>query len=229
MTRATRLALAAAFVCAAGVPAAQAQPSSAAGPGRVEAAFGGLWFGRQPLGTADATETTPSGGALKIFATSSELAAVFGFEARIAIRLLPSLEAEVQGSYSEPQLKVAIGGDSEGAAGVTAVEKVQQFTIGGGAVWYVPARVLGSRVVPFVTGGVGQLRQMHQDRVLLETGRYFQVGGGVKGFLVSRSRGFINAVGVRVDVRALVRLDVVAFDDRGHASPSVGVSAFVRF
>ena len=229
MMRTARLALVVAIVCAAGVPAAQAQPPQAAGPGRIEAAFGGLWFGRQPLGTADANETTPTGGALKIFATSSELARVFGLEGRVAIRLLSSLEAEVQGSYSEPQLKVAIGSDSEGAPAVTAVETVQQFTIGGGAVWYVPARALGSRVVPFVTGGVGQLRQMHQDRVLLETGRYFQVGGGVKAFFVSRPRGFVNAVGARVDVRALVRRDGVAFDDRGHASPSVGVSAFVRF
>jgi len=65
--------------------------------------------------------------------------------------------------------------------------------------------------------------------MLLETGRYFQVGGGVKGFLVSRSQGFINGLGVRLDVQALVRRDGVAFDDRGHASPSVGASAFVRF
>jgi hypothetical protein len=228
MTRTARLALAAAIVCGAGVPAAQAQPPPAAGPGRIEAAFGGLWFGRQPLGTADANETTPTGGALKIFATSSELATVFGLEGRVAIRVLSSLEAEVQGTYSRPQLKVAIGGDSEGATAVTAVEKVQQFTIGGGVVWYVPAR-LGSRLVPFVAGGMGQLRQMHQDRVLLETGRYFQVGGGVKAIFVSRPRGLVNAIGARVDLRALVRTNGVAFDDRGHASPAVGVSAFVRF
>ena len=147
----------------------------------------------------------------------------------MAVRLLRSLEAEVQGSYAAPQLTVALSGDSESAANVTAVEKIQQFTIGGGAVWYVPTRALGSRFVPFVAGGLGQLRQMHQDRVLLETGRYFQVGGGVKGFFLSRPRGFVNGVGARVEVRALVRRDGVAFDDRGHASPSVGVSAFVRF
>jgi hypothetical protein len=229
MNRTARLGLAAVIVCAAGVPAAEAQQVPAAGPGRIEASIGGLWIGRQPLGSADANETTPTGGALKIFTTSSELATIVGLEGRVAVRLRPSLEAEVQGSYGAPQLKVAISGDSEAAAAVTAVENVQQFTIGGGVVWYVPSRWWGSRLVPFVTGGVGQLRQMHQDRVRLDTGRYLQVGGGVKAFFFSRPRGFVNALGARVDLRALVRTDGVAFDDRGHASPSVGVSAFVRF
>jgi len=229
MTRALRLALAATLVCTAAVPAAQAQEAPAAGPGRIEAALGGLWVGHLGLGSADANETTPSGPPLKLFTTSSDLAAVFGLEARVAVRVLPSLDVEFQGSYGVPQLKVSISGDSEAAAAVTAVEDVQQFTIGGGAVWYLPARWFGSRLVPFVTGGIGQLRQMHQDRVLLETGRFFQLGGGVKVFLLSRPRGFINAIGARADLRALVRKDGVAFDERGHASPAVGVSAFVRF
>ena len=229
MRRAARLAIGAAMLWTIGSGAARAQPAPAAGWGRIEASFGGMWLGHQPLGRADANETTPSGGALKIFTSASELAKVAGIEGRFAVRLARSVEAEVQGSYAAPQLKVALSGDSESAANVTAIETVQQFTIGVGAAWYVPTRALGSRLIPFVTGGLGQLRQMHQDRVLLETGRYFQVGGGVKGFFVSRSRGFVNAIGARLDVRALVRRDGVAFDDRGHASPSVGVSAFVRF
>jgi hypothetical protein len=211
------------------VRGAQAQQSPAAGPGRIEASVGWLWLGRQPLGSADANETTPTGGALKIFSTSSELATASGIEGRVAFRVLPALEVEVQGSYGVPQLKVAIGGDSEGAAAITAVENVQQFTIGAGVVWYVTPGSWRSRLVPFVTGGAGQLRQMHQERVLLDTGRYVQVGGGVKALLFSRPRGLVNAFGVRGDVRALVRSDGVAFDDRGHASPEVGVSAFVRF
>jgi hypothetical protein len=70
---------------------------------------------------------------------------------------------------------------------------------------------------------------MHEGRILLETGRYYQVGGGVKFLLFARPRGLFNAAGARVDVRAVVRTEGVAFDERGHASPAVGVSAFVRF
>ena len=47
--------------------------------------------------------------------------------------------------------------------------------------------------------------------------------------LFSRPHGLFNAIGVRVDARAIVRTKGVAFDDGGHTSPAVGVSAFVRF
>jgi hypothetical protein len=229
MTPPAAIALAAVVVCVLAVPPARAQTPSPTGSGRIEASVGALSIGRQSLGAADMTETTPTGGGLKIFTTSSELSSVFGWEGRFALRVLHSLEVEVQGSYGHPEVRVAITGDSEGAAAVTAVETVQQYTIGGGAVWYPPLTLFASRLVPFVTGGMGQLRQMHQDRILLETGRYVQVGGGVKFFFFSRPRGFVNALGARLDVRALVRTRGLAFDESGHASPAVGVSALMRF
>jgi len=51
----------------------------------------------------------------------------------------------------------------------------------------------------------------------------------VKWLLFARPRGLVNAMGLRVDARAVVRTKGVAFDDGGHASPAVGASAFVRF
>jgi hypothetical protein len=227
MTR-TATALTTLLLLTTGVPAARAQ-AGGAGPGRFEASIGALWMGRQVLGSADAAETTPSAGTVNLFSTSSELATATGLDGRFAFRLLPSLEVDVQGSYGSPDLKVAVSRDSEGAANVTAMETVQQFTIGGGVVWYPASHLIGNRLAPFVGGGIGQLRQMHQDRIRLETGRYVLIGGGVKYFFFSRPAGFFNAFGARVDVHALIRSDGVAFDDDGHASPAVGVSGFVRF
>ena len=195
----------------------------------VEVAIGALWIGHQALGSNDANETTPGGSSLRIFSTSSDLASVAGFEGRIAVRLIQSLEAEVEASYGTPQLNVTISNDIENAPPVTAIETVEQFTVGAGVVWSVPLRSLSPRLVPFVTGGGGYLRQMHAERTLLETGQDYQVGGGVKFLLWSRPGGFVNAIGARVDARAVVRMKGVAFDDGGHAAPAVGASAFVRF
>src|SRR6185369_2226555 len=103
--------------------------------------------------------------------------------------------------------------DIENAPTVIATERVQQFTVGAGVVWYLPFRGGTSRVAPIVTAGGGHLRQMHEERTVLETGQYYQVGGGVKALLFSRPAGFVNAVGVRIDARALVRAQGVAFDD----------------
>ena len=208
---------------------AAAQSVPATGPGRLEVAIGALWVGHQALGSNDANETTPGGSSLRIFSTSSDLASAAGFEGRIAVRLIQSLEAEVEASYGTPQLNVTISNDIENAPPVTAIETVEQFTVGAGVVWSVPLRSLSPRLVPFVTAGGGYLRQMHAERTLLETGQYYQVGGGVKFLLWSRPRGLVNAIGARVDARALVRMKGVAFDDGGHAAPAVGASAFVRF
>ena len=216
------------IVSVGGVRAAAAQSLPATGPGRIEVSVGALRVAHQALGSTDANETTPGGGSLKTFTASSDLASVAGLEGRIAVRLMRSLEAEVEASYGTPQLDVTISNDFENAAPVTAVERVQQFTVGAGVVWYVP-RPRTSRLAPFVAAGGGYLRQMHEKRTLLETGQYYQLGGGVKLLLFSRPRGFLNAAGVRLDVRAVVRKDGVAFDDLAHTSPAFGAAAFVRF
>jgi hypothetical protein len=208
---------------------AAAQSVPATGPGRIEVSAGALWFAHQALGSTDANETTPGGSSLKIFATTSDLASVAGVEGRIAVRLLRSLEAEVEASYGTPRLNVTISNDFENAAPVTATEVVEQFTVGAGVVWYLPFRSWASRLAPFVTAGGGQLRHRHEQRTLLEIGQYYQVGGGVKVLLFSRPRGFVNAIGARVDARAVVRRDGVSFDDRAHTAPAVGIAAFVRF
>lgn len=229
MKRSTVVAIALWILCVGLGRAAAAQALPAAGPGRLEVSLGGIWIGRLALGSNDANETTPSGGNLKIFTTSTDLGSAAGLEARVSVRLLPSLEAEVEGSYGTPQLKVTISGDIENASGVTATDSVQQFTVGAGVVWYVPFHRAGSHLAPFVFGGAGHLRQVHEERTFVDTGQYYQVGGGVKWPLFARAHGLVNGVGFRVDARAVVRVKGVAFDDRAHVSPAIGASAFVRF
>ena len=216
-------------VFAASGQVAAAQPLPPAGPGWLEVSLGTLWIGQLALGSNDANETTPGGGNLKLFSTSTELAGVAGLDARVGVRLLRSLDAEVEASYGKPNLNVSISSDFENAAAVTATEKLQQFTVGAGAVWYLPFHLRSSRLSPFVFGGAGYLRQVHEERTSVETGQYYHVGGGVKWLLVARPSGLVNSVGVRVDVRAMVRRKGIAFDDGGHASPAIGASAFVRF
>ena len=153
-------------VAAGDVRPAAAQSVPATGPGRLEVAIGALWIGHQTLGSNDANETTPGGSRLRIFSTASDLASVAGLEGRIAVRLIRSLEVEVEASYGTPQLKTTISNDIENAPPVTAIETVEQFTVGAGVVWYVPLRPWSSRLAPFVTAGGGHLRQMHEERTL---------------------------------------------------------------
>ena len=230
MTRAPNLA---AVVLMMGVSALHATVSHAQPaprePGRFEVSVGSLWIGRQTLGSNSANETTGTGGKFTLFSTSTELASVRGLEGRVGVRVWRALEAEVEASYGKPQLKISISNDAENAPPVTATETIQQMTIGAGIVWSVPYRPWSGRLVPFATAGGGYLRQVHDPATLIDTGRYYQVGGGVKVLLVSSSRRFFKGLGARVDARAIVRSKGVAFNDNRHASPAIAAAVFLRF
>ncbi len=207
---------------------AHAQPAPAES-GRLEVSAGSLWIGRQVLGSSSANETTGAGGTFELFRVSTELASVSGFEGRVAVRVWRGFAAELEASYGKPQVNISIANDIENAAPVSAVETIQQLTVGAGVAWSLPYRPWNRRLVPFVTAGAGYLRDVHEAQTLIDTGRYYQVGGGVKVLLVSRPRSFFKGLGARADARAMVRSKGVAFDEAGHTSPAIAASLFVRF
>jgi hypothetical protein len=192
--------------------------------GRYEVAAGVRFVGPEPLGTVDATETNASGGSFRLFTADSTLEALLGFEARLGIRLTQALRVEATGSYGASDLKVALNADAENAAAVTAAERVAQFTIEGAAVMELTRWHVGAHGAPFIAGGAGYLRALHEDRILVDEGVLWYAGGGVN--LVLRSSPGAS-LGLRIDARALFQSGVV--NDGVHASPAFGASAFVRF
>ncbi len=52
----------------------------------------------------------------------------------------------------------------------------------------------GARGAPFLSGGAGYLRALHEDRILVDTGALWFAGGGVDLF---------GSTGLRLDARAL--------------------------
>jgi hypothetical protein len=207
-------------------PAALAQTSGPAP--RVELGFGVQWDASQQLGSNLAVETTGTGSSLTLFNSSSELASAAGISGRVGVRVYRSLVAEAEASYLKPQLRVSVSGDYENANPVTATETVQQFTIGANLVWYVHNRHW-PRLAPFALGGGGYLRQLHDPATLVQAGHFYQFGGGVSYSLVTTPHFHMKDIGVRADVRALVRAGGVAFDGGSATSPAAGVGAFVRF
>jgi hypothetical protein len=224
MSRTVAIALAALAAAAAPALAQPADPAAS----RFEVGIGALWIGRAPLGDKAATETTATGAAATLFTTSSELANAGGITARAGVRITRALRLEGNASYSRPELRIALGADTEGAAPTTAVESVEQYLIGGDVLWFLPSQ-RRPRIQPFVLGGLGYLRQLHEAATLVETGHYYDVGGGVSFLLATGRHLHTNGAGVRVDARAVVRSRGVAFDGGSRTSPAVGVSAFVRF
>ena len=228
--RSTALAAVAAVILGAALVRAQPALSPIPEPGRMELGIGAIWIGRASLGSRDANETTGTGGTFRLFASSTELASASGVEGRVAVRVMRRLDAEVFASYTTPQLQAHIDSDAESSsAPLTIAGTIQQFAIGGAALWYPRVPRLGGRARLFVRGGAGYLRQLENDGTLIVTGRTYEAGAGLTFMVVSRARGLWKGIGARADARAVVRQKGVAFDDRAHVSPAAGASLFVRF
>jgi hypothetical protein len=206
-----------------------AQTSNTPIPGRVEASVGVLWIGHQALGDAAANETTGTGSSMRIFTASNDLAAAGGVDGRVAVRVVRALEVAMETSYAKPKVNIGLGNDIENASPVVATETTQQLMIGGSVLWYLPSGVSTARLAPFATGGGGYLRQVHEAGTLVNTGRYYQLGGGVKYLFFSHPGSHLAALGARVEARAVWRAKGVAFDEKLHATPALGVGVFVRF
>ena len=205
-----------AVLVAAAAPAAAQSRRSA---GAIDVAVGALYMNRSPLTSGDAKETTPTGGSFSLFSTSTTLAAMTGGELHVGVHMSRRLELFGAGSFGSRQLRIEATNDNENAAAVTASERLQQFTFTGGALWFLSA----SRVAPFLSAEAGQLRELHEDKTLVESGLVYMAGAGVSVAFADR-----GSAGLRLAGRAVVRSKQFLLDTK-RVSPAVGVSVFFRF
>ncbi len=210
-------------LAAPGVASAQAPVA----PPRVEVGGGVRWVGGAALGDMDATLGTASGGTFTQFGSSSELGPTPAVEGRVGVRLTRSLWAEANVSYGTTELRTRLDSDVESIPDTTVSESIARYTIEGALVASLDGWRLGA-VVPFVSVGGGYLRELHEGRTLVESGRLFHAGGGVTVPLRTQA-GAGTTVGVRADARAIVRSGGVQFDDDVMIVPAAGVSVLFRF
>ena len=190
-----------------------------------EVAAGVRFVGPESLGRVDATESNPGGGEFRLFTADSTLHALVGWEARFGVRVTPTMRVELTGSYGASDLNVELNADAEGAASVTASERVAQFTVEGAAVMELTRWRFGARGTPFLSAGGGYVRALHEDRVLVDAGALWYAGGGVN--LLLRSSPARRPLGLRFDGRAQFQRGII--NDGVHVSPIAGVSLYVRF
>ena len=228
MIAARHLALCACLVLA-GSAAARAQTGGRPASGNYEAAVGASWVGATSFGSADASLTGATGGAFRLFSTATELDAAPALDVRFGRRVTRVVQAEVSASYSTPMLKSSISADAESGANTVASESLRQFTIVGGAVVFLP-RWQARRLLPFLTGGAGYIRQLHEGDTLVQSGGTYYVGGGVTIPIADRGpTRRLSQLGVRLDGRALIRTGATTLDSRSHTSPALTASLFARF
>lgn len=198
---------------------------------RFEATAGALWMNGASLGSDDAVlrgNQIPPGD-FRLFSTDTRAGAVPGFDARVGYWLTRSISVEGGFVFARPELRTRITSDAENAEALTVEERLDQYFIDASVVVLMNALRIGERTVPFVSGGLGYLRQLHEGGTLVETGQVYHGGAGVRHWLRQRDAGFIRALGLRVDGRVYVLADGARLEDRPRTHGAISGGLFVTF
>ena len=170
------------LVVAGALVLASVAPARAQGPARgtVEISGGGVIAAGYDLDRRTATLTSntgTTGGTFDFFDVKGRVKPSYGLLGRIGVYLTPVFSVEGGVQWLRPVIAQTITGDTEGAANVTAEETLDQYLFEGSALWHLGR---GRAVTPFVYGGAGYLRQLHEGDALLEEGLEIHAGLGLK-------------------------------------------------
>jgi hypothetical protein len=196
--------------------------------------LGAQWSGSSPLGVSQATMTPNQGGSTRsfvLFRSSADLEAAPGLEARLGFALNDSLAIEGGVAYSRPAVRVSLSDDFEQAPQAAFdAERLNQYVVDAALVVYLRKLAFARRRArPFVFGGGGYLRQLHEGNTLVDIGQVYYFGGGVKYLLRDRPGRRLGGIGLRVDARAMYRRKGYTFEDKGRLVPVVGGGLLLAF
>jgi hypothetical protein len=198
--------------------------ASANPPAKWEIGGGVGWSGSftGPTATAELTANGESSGGFELFSSESELKNGGGLGASLAFHLSPTMAIEAGLRYSQPTLLYSLANDVESAAPVTAEENLSRYIFTGALVWHFRPTTSASRLLPFVAGGGGYIRDLHEGNELIETGGEIHAVAGVKYWLGAGRRKF----GLRAQAGFSVISGGFDFRDSSRTLPiaSAGVS-----
>jgi hypothetical protein len=155
----------------------------------------------------------------------SRFSSVTAPELRVGIAVTRGIALEGGFTVSHPRIGFSIANDPESAAQDLPGEQLQQYVFDAGVNWQLPINA-GRKAAPFVAGGIGFLRQLHEDRMLAETGRIYYAGGGARYWL----RGGIGStrpIGVRAEGRLNMRTQGIDFEDTTRTYPTFSLFMFI--
>jgi hypothetical protein len=198
-----------------------AQTADPSTTGRFEASVAGGWWGGYDLGSVSTSrfdaEASIGGGPAAI--------------GRFGWRVWRTLWIEGGATLARASLQSTLRSDVDPA--LNGSQDTQFNQLAGELGVRMPLRraaVRDGRLVPFITGGGGYLRQTYEDGVLLESGRLIYAGGGVRlAPAEARPDRFFKHVGLRADARVVVRTRGIDVEDSARAFLTLAAGVFVTF
>jgi len=191
---------------------------------------GGFWWsGGFDIGdaTAELTRNPDTGtGPLDLFSTSNTLGSGLGFQGRLGAYVSKSVSIEGGVRITRPKLKISITGDFENASDQVAEETITEYIFDGSVVWHLThATFSKGKGVPFVSGGVGYIRDAHEGNQLIDTGTEYHATGGIKYWFNMKPR----RLGIRAEGGVSFRDGGYPTDDKNRTVPMAGVALTYLF
>ena len=198
---------------------------------RLQVDFGGGLIGGANLGTVDANLRANANTlqSFRVFSSDTRFAPAPSFHVRAGYDFSRRLGVEGGVVLSRPKIESSLTGDIEGAPPLTVDERIDQYFVEASVLFRLDEIRLGRSTVPFVAGGAGYLRQLHQGLTVIEQGHLFHLGGGVKHVLTVRNRGLVRSSGLRADARVYLVSSGYSFDDSPKPHMAASGSFFLVF
>jgi len=162
---------------------------------RLEVGGGASVAGSLGLGKRDASlmSNDTAGSPYRLFSSDTRIDPAPRLEVRLGYRLSPRLTIEGTLGVAQPQLTSSLRNDVENADGVDSSSTLTEYVIDGGVLWRLSTNKR-RRWTPFVSGGAGVARHVHEGQTLIESALDTYAGGGLLYALGRRT-------GLRVDGR----------------------------
>ena len=195
-------------------------------PHHLTVSSGVTWSAAYDIGDATAalrgngTGATPP--SFTLFKADSQMNASWAPDLRVAVALTSTIAVEAGAMLSYPHVGMSISNDPEAKAQVLPGEALRQFQVDGALTWQLPLH--GPRTAPYAVAGAGYLRQLHEDRMLGESGQVYFAGAGLRYWL--RGDAASRSIGLRAEARVNRRRPGIDFADANRTFPSVSVSLF---
>ena len=197
--------------------------------GTLEISGGAVSSGGYDMGVQAAEQTRNTGtttGPFTLFSAQSRVVTTSGAQARLGVYFTRSVLIEGGAQYSRPRVAIRLTNDAEQAAETTATEVMTRYVFDGSIMVHLTRlSFAGERAVPFVSGGAGYIRELHERDELVETGREYHAGGGLKWWFGQGRR----RLGLRADVGVSLRERGFDFAETRRTVPTAGASLCYLF
>jgi hypothetical protein len=197
--------------------------------GTVEASGGITYSGGYDLGSVAAEETRNTGtgtGPFVLFTAESRVKPAAGLQGRLGVYLSPSVSVEGGVQFARPIVSSRLSDDAESATDVTATETLTRIVFNGSLVLHLTGMSFaGGKGVPFLLGGAGYLRELHEKNEVVETGHEYHAGAGLNVWFGQGK----HRLGLRGDFGVSRRSGGADKTDVTRTGPTAGVSLAYLF